>query len=66
MKYCEDERTPKGKHIYRMVVTSRYKKYRGPILVGLRGISDGLVTEIKQDLKRGTSIGGNLNNSNTL
>ena len=30
--------------IYRGAVTSRYKKYRPPILVGLLGFSDGLVT----------------------
>jgi hypothetical protein len=29
---------------YRDVVTSQYKKYQPRILVGLRGISDGLVT----------------------
>jgi hypothetical protein len=44
MKYSENECTPQGTRIYRGVVTSRYKKYRSPIPVGLRGIGDGLVT----------------------
>ena len=30
--------------IQRMLVTFRYKKYLGPISVGLRGISNALVT----------------------
>jgi hypothetical protein len=47
MKSCENECTPQGTRIYRVLVTSRYKKYCRPILVGLRGFSDGLVTEIK-------------------
>jgi hypothetical protein len=36
------------KRIYRGLVTSRYKKYCLPILVGLLGFSDELVTDIKQ------------------
>jgi hypothetical protein len=44
MKSCENESTLQGTCIYRGLVTSKYKKYRSPILVGLRGISDGLVT----------------------
>jgi hypothetical protein len=46
MKYSENESTPQGTRIQRTVVTSRYKKYRGPVLVGLRGIGDELVTRI--------------------
>jgi hypothetical protein len=44
MNYCENESTPQGTRIYREKVTSQYKKYRPPILLGLRGIVDGLVT----------------------
>jgi hypothetical protein len=44
MNYPENESAPQGIPIYRDLVTSRYKKYRGPVLVGLRGISDGIVT----------------------
>jgi len=32
--------------IYRREVTSRCKKYRAPVLVGLRGMSDELVTDL--------------------
>jgi hypothetical protein len=32
------------KYIYRVVVTSRYKKYCPAILVGWHGIGNGLVT----------------------
>ncbi len=44
MKCCENESTPQGTCIYRGLVTSPHKKYRSPVLLGLRGISDGLVT----------------------
>jgi hypothetical protein len=44
MKCSKNECTPQGTRIYRVVATSRYKKYCSPILVGFRGISDGLVT----------------------
>jgi hypothetical protein len=44
MKCSENECTPQGTRIYRGEVTSRYKKYCPAILVGLGGISDGLVT----------------------
>ncbi len=43
MNYRETECTSQGTCIYRGEVTSRYKKYCPPILVGLRGIGDGLV-----------------------
>jgi hypothetical protein len=46
MKSCENECTPQGTCIFRGVVTFRYKKYYHLILVGFRGISDGLVTSI--------------------
>ena len=52
MKYFENECTPQGTFVYRGVVTSRYKKYRGPVLVGLRGISEGLVTGNLMNFKR--------------
>ena len=42
--YRENECTPHGTRIYRVEVTSRYKKYCGPVTVGLRGIGDSLVT----------------------
>jgi|GEM_PF-6847975 hypothetical protein len=45
MDYSENECTPQETCIYREEVTSRYKKYCPPILVGLRGFSDRLVTE---------------------
>jgi len=45
MKSNQDMRQLRGMRIYRMMVTSRYKKYCRPMLVGLRGIGDGLVTE---------------------
>ena len=45
MKCCENECTPQGTHIYREMVTSRYKKYCSSIPVGLRGTGDGLETE---------------------
>jgi len=44
MNYSENECTPQGTRIYRVEVTFRYKKYCGPILGGLLGFSDGLVT----------------------
>jgi hypothetical protein len=44
MKSSENQCYPQGTRIHRVLVTFRYKKYQGPILVGLRGISDGLVT----------------------
>jgi hypothetical protein len=46
MKYRENECTPQGTRIYRGLVISQYKKYRIAALVGLRRISDGLVTRI--------------------
>jgi len=39
-------RQPRETCIYRGAVTSRYKKYCPPILVGFNGISDSFVTSI--------------------
>jgi hypothetical protein len=50
MKCCENECTPQGMRIYRGEVTSQYKKYLSPVPVGLRGFSDGLVTDITRHL----------------
>jgi hypothetical protein len=44
MNYRENECTLQGTRIYRGLVTSRYKKYLLPVLVGLLGFSDSLVT----------------------
>jgi hypothetical protein len=51
MNYCENECTPQGTCIYRGEVTSRYKKYREPVLVGFSGISDGLVTSFFRETR---------------
>jgi hypothetical protein len=40
----ENKSTSQVTSIYRGLVTSRYKKYRGPILMVFRGIGDGWVT----------------------
>ena len=45
MNYSGNESTPQGTRINRGGVTSRYKKYRPPILVDLGGFGDGLVTK---------------------
>jgi hypothetical protein len=50
MNYCENECTPQGTRIQCMEVTSRYKKYRKPIPVVLRGISDELVTSLQSSI----------------
>jgi hypothetical protein len=51
MKYSEDESAPQETRIHRGLVTSRYKKYCGPILVGFSGISDGLVTSFFRETR---------------
>jgi hypothetical protein len=47
MNYRENECTPQGTRVYRGVVTYRYKKYHPAILLGLKGINDGLVTTFR-------------------